>query len=69
VEESHSGGAVGFISYDCVRYFEPTTQRDIKDTLQIPDAIMMLCDSVIVFDHLHNQTLIVTNVFTQGARN
>ena len=45
------GGAVGFVSYDAVRAFERLPSR-VPDELHIPDAVFMLCDTVVVFDNL-----------------
>ncbi|KAJ3114351.1 hypothetical protein HDU96_002229 [Phlyctochytrium bullatum] len=57
-----TGGAVGYISYDCIEYFEPKTKRPLKDPLQIPDAIFMLCDTIVIFDHLHHLIKVVSHV-------
>ncbi|CAG8677355.1 9154_t:CDS:2, partial [Scutellospora calospora] len=48
-----TGGAIGYIAYDCVKYFEPRTARELGDPLGIPDAAFMLCDTLVVFDHLY----------------
>ena len=48
-----SGGAVGYVSYDCVRYFEPRTARPLKDVLGIPEGLFMLFDTIVAFDHLY----------------
>lgn len=57
-----SGGAVGYISYDCIKYFEPKTRRDLKDTLQVPEAVLMLSDLIIAFDHVYQRFQIINNV-------
>eukprot|EP00842_Homolaphlyctis_polyrhiza_P007040 jgi/Hompol1/925/HPOL_005459-RA len=57
-----TGGAVGFISYDCVRFFEPTTARPLADTLGIPDSVLMFCDTIIIFDLLFNTVKVVSHV-------
>lgn len=57
-----SGGAVGYISYDCVRYFEPKTAKPLKDTLKVPEAYLMLCDTIIAFDHFFQRFQIVHNI-------
>ncbi len=49
-----TGGAIGYVAYDCVQYFEPHTKRPLKDNLDIPDSIFMYCDSIIIFDHLRH---------------
>ena len=57
------GGAVGFISYDCVQYFEPATKTDkLRDPLGIPDAVMMFCDTIVIFDHLYSVVKVCANV-------
>jgi anthranilate synthase component 1 len=52
---------VGYIAYDCVRFFEPKTARPLKDPLNIPDAIFMLCDTIVIFDHLHHIIKVVSH--------
>ncbi|KAJ3215736.1 hypothetical protein HDU67_010374 [Dinochytrium kinnereticum] len=56
-----TGGAVGYISYDCVKYFEPKTARDLRDPLKIPDSIFMMCDTIVIFDHLHHLIKVVSH--------
>jgi anthranilate synthase component 1 len=39
-----TGGAVGYVTYDCVKYFEPRTAskcQEQKDALHIPESIFM----------------------------
>ncbi|EAQ84512.1 conserved hypothetical protein [Chaetomium globosum CBS 148.51] len=43
---SLTGGAVGYVSYDCIKYFEPKTARALKDNLQISEALFMLYDII-----------------------
>lgn len=57
-----SGGAIGYISYDCVRYFEPKTERPLKDTLKVPEAYLMLCDTIIAYDHFFQRFQIIHNI-------
>jgi anthranilate synthase component 1 len=57
-----SGGAVGYLSYDCVRWFEPKTNRPLKDNLQIPEALFMIYDTVVAFDHFYSTLTIVTHI-------
>eukprot|EP00128_Syssomonas_multiformis_P013718 Colp12_sorted_trinity150504_noHs@10715 len=59
---SFTGGAVGYISYDCVQFFEPKTARELKDTLGLPESALMFCSTVVIFDHLHHIMKVVTNV-------
>jgi anthranilate synthase component 1 len=44
------GGAVGYISYDAVRYWEKLPQKN-RDDLGFPDAELGIFDDGIIFDH------------------
>ncbi|MGO8804997.1 MAG: anthranilate synthase component I [Candidatus Bathyarchaeia archaeon] len=48
------GGAVGYISYDSVRYWEKLPQKSV-DELGFPDLEMGIFDDGFVFDHLKQQ--------------
>ncbi|EJS43984.1 trp2p [Saccharomyces arboricola H-6] len=58
------GGAIGYISYDCVRYFEPKTRRPLKDVLKLPEAYLMLCDTIVAFDNVFQRFQIIHNINT-----
>ena len=57
-----TGGAIGYVGYDCVRYFEPKTAREMKDILQVPESLFMLFDTIIAFDHFFQVVKIITYV-------
>ncbi|KZF20027.1 anthranilate synthase component 1 [Xylona heveae TC161] len=57
-----AGGAIGYVSYDCVRYFEPKTRRDMKDVLKVPESLFMLFDTIVAFDHYFQVTKVITYV-------
>jgi anthranilate synthase component I len=59
------GGAVGFLGYDVVRYFErlPDTA---KQELDIPDAAFMLPDTLVIFDHAKHQLIVLANAHNTG---
>src|SRR5688572_26856531 len=51
-----TGGLVGYLGYESVRYFEPTlnsklTRRDTRHPSPVPDGIYLLADTVVAFDH------------------
>lgn len=60
-----SGGAVGYISYDCIRYFEPRTDKPLKDVLQVPEAYLMMCNTIVAFDHVFQRFQIIHNINTK----
>ncbi|KDQ18477.1 hypothetical protein BOTBODRAFT_28849 [Botryobasidium botryosum FD-172 SS1] len=62
-----TGGAIGYVSYDCIQYFEPKTRRELTDPLEIPEAVFMLCDTIIVFDHLYQTVKVVSHVYFPSA--
>ncbi|ODV86032.1 hypothetical protein CANARDRAFT_28079 [[Candida] arabinofermentans NRRL YB-2248] len=57
-----SGGAIGFISYDCIKYFEPRTKRDLKDVLKLPEASLMLFDLIVAFDNVFQRFQVINNI-------
>ncbi len=62
-----SGGLVGFIGYDMVRFFEEIADKN-PDDLQLPDAVFILTDTILVFDHVNHTIKIVSNVMLPKAR-
>ncbi len=56
-----TGGAVGYIGYDVVRSLErlPHPPPDDRD---LPDAILMVADTLLVLDNLFNRATIIANV-------
>jgi anthranilate synthase component 1 len=55
------GGAIGYLSYEAVTYFEKTVPRAKKDDLKTPDAYFMVSDTSLIFDHLRQRIQIVAN--------
>lgn len=55
------GGAVGFISYDVVHFFEKLADC-WEDRLQLPDSVFLFTDMLVVFDHLQHKMKVVCNV-------
>ena len=51
-----TGGLVGYLGYDCIRYIEPRlSQSNLPDPLGTPGALFMLAEEVAVFDNLNNK--------------
>lgn len=58
-----TGGAVGYISFDCIQYFEPKTKRELRDPFNgMPECVMMLCDTAVIFDHVFQNVYCVAHV-------
>jgi anthranilate synthase component 1 len=58
---------VGYVSYECVQYFEPKTKRPLEDPVGIPEALFMLCDLIVIYDHLFQTIKIVSHIFSPTA--
>lgn len=54
------GGAVGYLSYDSVRYFERLPNAPADDQ-NLPDALFMVTELVVVFDHLKHKLTLIAN--------
>lgn len=55
------GGAVGFIGYDCIRELERLPAPP-PDDLGLPDLALVLTRAFVVFDHLAQKAVAITNV-------
>lgn len=64
-----TGGAIGYVGYDCVRYFEPRTAREMKDVLKVPESLFMLFDTIVAFDHFFQVVKIVTYLHIPSSHN
>jgi anthranilate synthase component 1 len=58
-----TGGAIGYIAYDCIRYFEPKITSELEDPFGIPEAVFMLVDTLLIFDHIRQTLKVVSHVF------
>ncbi len=59
-----AGGLVGYLGYDAVRFFEPTLLLAGHATL--PDAVFLLADTLVAFDHAFGRLLLIANVHLDG---
>ncbi|MDA0814918.1 MAG: anthranilate synthase component I [Verrucomicrobia bacterium] len=59
------GGAVGYLAYDAVRYFEPSVPAPPPDQLGVPDMLFIVSDTVVIFDHRYRCIIVVANVFSE----
>lgn len=56
------GGAVGYLSYETIRYFEPRVPLAAQETLGLPEAVFLFVDSMLVFDHLERTIAVVSHL-------
>ncbi|HEX2729937.1 MAG TPA: anthranilate synthase component I, partial [Rubrobacteraceae bacterium] len=61
------GGAVGYFSYDAVRYLERLPDAP-PDDLDMPEAYFMVTDTLVVFDHLRHKILVISLVDASSLR-
>jgi len=62
-----TGGDVGYVSYDCIQYFEPKTATTVTDNLKIPESVFMLTDTIVVYDHLYQNLKVVTHILAPSS--
>jgi anthranilate synthase component I len=56
-----TGGAVGYLGYDLVRSIERLPAPP-ADTLGVPDAVVMIADSLVILDNVFGRAIVVANV-------
>jgi anthranilate synthase component 1 len=61
-------GAIGFIGYDMVRFIE-NLPLPKHDPLNGDDAVMAFYDTIITFDHLKNEVILIANAFVDQNSN
>ena len=55
-----TGGAVGYLGYDLVRTIERLPAPP-PDTTGLPDAVLMIADSLVILDNLYGRAILVAN--------
>ena len=61
-----TGGAVGYIAYPMIRFWEKIPVRK-PDDLKIPDMFFLLTETVVVFDHVQHKMKVICNVFVENT--
>jgi anthranilate synthase component 1 len=59
------GGMVGYLSYEVSRYFEKLPSPP-ADPLKLPEAKLMLADTLLIFDHLTHKIKVVAHARLDG---
>jgi anthranilate synthase component 1 len=61
-----TGGAVGYLGYDVVRTIEHLPAAP-PDDRELPDAIVMVADTLLVLDNLYNRATVIATVEVQDG--
>jgi len=59
------GGAVGYLGYDLVRFFERLPD-DKPDLMGLPDCLLAFTDTYLIFDHVRHRILVMANALVEG---
>ena len=62
-----AGGAVGFIGYESIPFFEPKVPLPSHDELGLPEALLMIPSAILIFDHRLRSLKIVLNAFLEDG--
>ncbi len=60
------GGAIGYLSYECFRYWEPRVPAPEADPIGAPESAFMFTDTLLVFDHVQHKIRVVSHVRLNG---
>ena len=60
-----NGGAIGYVSYDCVGYWEKKVPVPERNELGIAQSCFMFCPSLVIFDHVKQSIHAVSHVEVQ----
>ena len=60
------GGAVGYLAYDVISYFEPRVPPMPVDPQGMPESVFTFVDTLLVFDHLRHDIKVVSHVRLNG---
>jgi anthranilate synthase component 1 len=63
-----AGGAVGFLGYEAIHFFEPKVPSAQCDELQLPESLFMIPGSLLIFDHRLRSLKIAVNAFVEDGR-
>ena len=56
-----TGGAIGYVGYEAVHHYEPSVPVNDADPIGIPESLFMLCETIVVFDHLRHRMQVVAH--------
>ena len=56
-----TGGAIGYVGYEAVHHYEPRVPVNDTDPIGIPESMFLLCETIVVFDHLRHRMQVVAH--------
>ena len=60
------GGAVGYLAYDTISYFEPRVPFMPADSQGVPESVFTFVDTLVIFDHIRHDIKVVSHVHLDG---
>ena len=61
------GGAMGYASYEVISEIEPTVPKGRPAPPDTPEAVFMITDSLLVFDHVRHTIRIICHAFVKDS--
>jgi len=55
------GGAVGYLAFECIHYFEPRVPQASADPVGVPESVFLFTDTLLVFDHVKHHIQVVSH--------
>jgi anthranilate synthase component I len=59
------GGLVGYMGFECARYFEPRLAPLLHPS-PFPEAVFLLADTIVAFDHIRHSLFLIAYPFDGG---
>ncbi len=56
------GGLVGYLGFECARYFEPRLAPQLHAS-PLPEAVFLLADTIVAFDHVRRSLFLIAYPF------
>jgi anthranilate synthase component 1 len=60
------GGAVGYVAYDAIRYFEPRVPPLKGRGMGVPESVFMFTDALLIFDHVKHTITVLSQGHIEG---
>ena len=60
------GGAVGYVGYEAIQYFEPRVPALKGPGVGVPESVFMLTDVLLIFDHVKQTIALVAHARVDG---